>query len=615
VADQHWINLERDSADETKWKTITAGEKCPIPNDWRCGALAYKLTFSSADGLKNAKVRVVEDGGNIKYSDAEQDRNINFTVQNERHGATKPDGRDTLEQWCTSILPAAGKNTYWVEVQDPETGEIKKATTTREVCRRLFYYSCVVKPVGQPDFIKPDGSVVSGAIDEGAIDAALTRMEAYHWDDTEFRILLVNKGKYSFDAPKGAVNIMSQESRDANDVKTDTTTWEEKKHEGDQATRMKEQIGAIVDITAPNAGAARQQIIDQSVQSVWASHNTWLWLDEIAKQIPKADAARLIPNYFVVAWVNNLVTRVTKSFALVSNGTFALRGRAGLAIWDDDTISLTVNTGLPLWYGLDKADDLNRAWFISCEICFEHQDMKGPDGKPLVEILTIPDNAVNPSGPPMGELGGYREVKIDMTAKELAGIKARFAVSSTVGVFYIKLKLRLADSYAAGLAFTGTNVTVIADKCLFDRNSAANKQDILHHELGHAMGMVSQGDKATTFPLTRSPYLTPDAPGSLYGNIIDGSANDNSQDHCGPHCNTGMAWTAPSVDAAGNPVPGSWSGMPGCAMWGSIGIWSTDAAGNPVLHNTPDAYCGACAPIVRKLDLTNVFPATLHGLK
>jgi hypothetical protein len=611
MADKHWVNLERDSADKSKWTTITSADVEPIPNDWRCGTLTYKVTFSAAAGEKSVKIRVIEDGGNIGYSDAEKGRNRNFVVRTGRAPVTKPDGAEVVEQWCLTSLPAAGKNLYRVEAYDEVNGITKTAVKEREVCRRLFYYSCVVKPVHQPDIHKPDGSIVSGKISESDIANALDRMEIYHWVDTDYRILLCNKGNFTFAAPSGHAYCVSREKEiDENGVVT-VVPKIERNHEADQKQRVLDQIESIVDLktTDPKKGkqtVAEGEVTRQANKTVTATADQWSWLDKIATVIPRADADKLVPNYFVVAWVNTLATRVTKTIIWNTPRETLLSKKAQL-IFDDATKTFNLEVGGLLWYGLDQLDDLNREWLVSAEITFIHQDgVLGGDGSPLVEVLDVAKAAIHPTGKAVGEFGGYRQIKVDLSDEALAGVAQRFEFGSTVGIFRIKATLRLMEAGAAGYSMTGTNVVVISDKCQFERNSVAQKQNILHHELGHAMGMVAQGGLDKFYPLLRSSHLTPDAPGSLYGNDV----GTNDQQHNGPHCDEGMTWK--TTDAAGNPIEGYWvpDPAPGCTMWGSIGVWQ-----GKTLLDTPDEYCATCKDIVRKLDLSNLFPATLHGLK
>jgi hypothetical protein len=51
----------------------------------------------------------------------------------------------------------------------------------------------------------------------------------------------------------------------------------------------------------------------------------------------------------------------------------------------------------------------------------------------------------------------------------------------------------------------------------------------------------------------------------------------------------------------------SWSGAPGCVMFGADGAWA-----GATVHNSPKEYCPACEKIVRKLD---VDPHRLDGFK
>ena len=93
-----------------------------------------------------------------------------------------------------------------------------------------------------------------------------------------------------------------------------------------------------------------------------------------------------------------------------------------------------------------------------------------------------------------------------------------------------------------------------------------------NHEVGHRFGMTADG-------LRNSP----DKPATFYSDRID---NKNYGGHRGPHCNIGTVY---------DEVKDTWSGVPGCVMFGANGIAN---------NHSPEDYCEPCKKIIKKVDLS-----------
>lgn len=93
----------------------------------------------------------------------------------------------------------------------------------------------------------------------------------------------------------------------------------------------------------------------------------------------------------------------------------------------------------------------------------------------------------------------------------------------------------------------------------------------LVHEIGHMIGLAANGPKVA---------WQPDKHGEFY----------EKMGHTGSHCKTAAEGSL-SFDAKDE----TWTGKPGCVMFGSTGTSQANMA--------PDTFCDACAEQVRKVDL------------
>jgi len=218
----------------------------------------------------------------------------------------------------------------------------------------------------------------------------------------------------------------------------------------------------------------------------------------------------------------------------------------------------------PLWYDLDPADDANRRWFVSCSLWFEPDDAPGTK-----ETIGVAAGDVTPVGPAVGPYGGHRQVSVRIAMDQVK----RNLLTSRKGKFKVQLRVVCVAGFSGGFAYNVINLIAIATKAWWE-DATGDAEYVLNHEVGHKVGMVADGKGRS-----------PDSHGHLYGD----QRGVNDQDHQGPHCSKGATWDA------SKPKGERWSGTPGCVMFGATGIGNV---------SSPPEFCDACAPIVRKLDLS-----------
>lgn len=252
------------------------------------------------------------------------------------------------------------------------------------------------------------------------------------------------------------------------------------------------------------------------------------------------------PYAFVLVWCNYIASKKVK----VVNKDIPVTLPAATAAFTGWT--LTIPVGDFLWYGLDDTDDAAKSWFISLDLGFEdtatssRQDIAVPDAK-----VTVGGNAIR-------ALGGYASVKIALGNAELDAL--RDPTNPTPGKLVVALQVRAVNGFSNGFSVNGINVTAVAHKAAFEVREEAAKSQTVIHEIGHKIGMVSDG-------LGKKP----NKPTTQY----------TGQNHTGSHCSKGATFTPPKT----------WSGDPGCVMFGESHA------------KRPGDFCDECAPIVRKLDL------------
>lgn len=233
--------------------------------------------------------------------------------------------------------------------------------------------------------------------------------------------------------------------------------------------------------------------------------------------------------------------------------------------WTPSDQTWTFALPAPLWIDLDPDDDARQRWFVSCSLWFEPADAPGTQ-----ETIGVTAGDITPAGPPIGAYGGRRQLSVRIAVDQIK----RNLLTSRKGKWKVKLRLVCVAGFSAGFAYNVINLIAIATKAAW-KDATGDAEYVLNHEVGHKVGMVADGKGRS-----------PDSHGHLYGD----QRGVNDQDHEGAHCSKGATWDA------SKPKGQRWSGTPGCVMFGATGTGD---------GKSPPEFCDACAPIVRKLDLSS----------
>ena len=188
-----------------------------------------------------------------------------------------------------------------------------------------------------------------------------------------------------------------------------------------------------------------------------------------------------------------------------------------------------------LWNKIVPGED----WFVSA--IFRKKGGKADDDVkiPKSKVTLIPQNKALPD----------KCQKLSIDVSEL---------SEATGM--ILVTVNLVDMMAGGLSFGNGNLICVCARSWWRDKSDSAQNDVIVHEMGHKIGMVSNGSKKL-----------PDKVKTHY----------TEKGHIGPHCHEGLAEKIKS-----------YSGVSGskCVMFGAT--------------NGKSAFCPNCSPAVRKVDLS-----------
>ncbi|MGQ9424390.1 hypothetical protein ACXYTJ_00400 [Gilvimarinus sp. F26214L] len=227
---------------------------------------------------------------------------------------------------------------------------------------------------------------------------------------------------------------------------------------------------------------------------------------------------------------------------------------------------ITITGDRYLWHGLDDEDDKEKKWFVLGAAFYSN-----PSGGPDMTYRLKKEN-VSITGSPRFPYGGFHQIKIkrDDSLNSLLAGKG--------GIFKIGLKVNIVNGWTNGFSWSpgGNDLITCARRTRWRDMPAETREYTWNHEVGHRFGMVAFGHR-TKVPGSNK---LPDGPPTLYGE----NRGVNDYGHQGPHCGAGATYSPAS----------GWSGAPGCVMFGANGTGEKHA---------PKEYCGACAKVVRKVDL------------
>jgi len=220
-----------------------------------------------------------------------------------------------------------------------------------------------------------------------------------------------------------------------------------------------------------------------------------------------------------------------------------------------------------LWHGMDDAEDLAKKWLVNAAA--EYIDPTTS----AVQTYFIPRANIDITGTKYFTYGGYHQIKITRDA----GLDA--LLNKSAGAVTISVEVNIVSGWTNGFSWSpgGSPLITCARRTVWKDMPVNTREYTWNHEVGHRFGMVAYGNKKSIAGYAKLP----DGPATLYGE----NRGVNDKGHQGPHCETGATYS---------PTAG-WSGAPGCVMFGANGIGTAHA---------PNDYCGACKPIVRKLDLS-----------
>lgn len=269
-----------------------------------------------------------------------------------------------------------------------------------------------------------------------------------------------------------------------------------------------------------------------------------------------------MPYAYMLVWVNYIASGGTKQIDQEVDANIPSR----LWSWGWKGQDFTFEVGEYLWHGLEPAHDTAQHWLVSIDVKFR-------DSNNVETRINIPNSRVTITGAARDSYGGYHQVKVDLSADDLAGVRYRF--SRNEGKLVFSMVFRTVKGWTNGFSFNVVNVITTARKALWRDQTAAVEKYTLNHEFGHKIGMVADG-------VGRAP----EKPATHY----------TGQSHMGDHCSNGATYDAATT---------RWSGAPTCVMFGADGTFSGTP---PAYQAAPPTYCGTCEPIVRKLDLSAPIP-------
>ncbi|NNG24989.1 hypothetical protein [Telluria aromaticivorans] len=202
----------------------------------------------------------------------------------------------------------------------------------------------------------------------------------------------------------------------------------------------------------------------------------------------------------------------------------------------------TPSSPLPEHRFLWKGLTENDSWFVSARFVKE--------GGKLTDVIQIPLEKC--SALPMPETSqSSMEVSIDVSDLPKA-------------IGSIELIVNVVDKMRAGMAFGGMNLICVCTMAWWETIEQTEQNQIIIHELGHKIGMVADGRRKL-----------PDKPPTWY---------DNEKGHVGDHCFHGLPANRSRYDLNGDEKQSK------CIMYGTT--------------NGRSDFCINCAPIVRKLDIS-----------
>jgi hypothetical protein len=550
---KQWVNLTPDA----KWLAHFKGDDAPTSVE-ELGPFHVKVSFKNPEAA--AFKTQVELVSGVAYTPGELGRNANFRGRRRRFSATNEGAAEVLLDHAL-YLPAAGGSEYVVRSKHESREDVKVVETQSVTARRALFYYAVVQDCSDA----PNGTA-RGGNEPGAItdtEAVLNALEGLYWDKGFFiRLVRTGTASASFGRRIGDDFRPKADNPAEDEIDPSMYLWR----------TLTKQSADGVSYAPLAAGAAKGKGIAVAGRK-WegtCDHITkWEMFDAIKGAIPRALARELQPLFFVIAACNSIAFKAKRT---VSFTAASIAGGSMQCHNDGDDVFLKVGTFL--WHGFSEAEDAAKSWFVSCECVFTRPTgVKTPVTIPRDKVTLVTEIVV-------GDFGGHKWVKLDLSGPELIGV-ARGIAHGVRGTFELSLTCHVVRGFAAGLQ-TG-NLVLLADKANYRKRTTARKIATAMHEVGHLLGMASEGGKPPEQTATRRGPLSPDANDYLYGNVRTGS-RANNYGHQGNHCANGASYDTEER---------KWSGTPECVMFGCEALEEPEE---------PPKFCSACEPIVIKLD-------------
>jgi hypothetical protein len=312
--------------------------------------------------------------------------------------------------------------------------------------------------------------------------------------------------------------------------------------------------------------------------------NTWDVIKGVAKEYELDD---LDPYAFGIAFINYISD--PRDYPVDRDVTGLVSGLS------TSNRSFEVEFNKYLWFQMDDQDDTDKRWYKELRLEFTPSDSSGSPSTITVSPDSV-DSRVRPSGSDLHSFGGRHKLKIFLTPARIQN-----SILNKQGTWKLKGEIRTVKSFTNGSAFRGINLILVATRVRWENRNLGDVPATITHEVGHKIGMVAHGDRgigdkiiadmfsldsetasagwrAFDSELSRKMKL-PNSHDKLYGE----NRGVNDRGHRGPHCGEGASWSAANEE---------WTGTPGCVMFGAS------------MAGRPGTFCGKCAKLVRKLDLS-----------
>ena len=265
-----------------------------------------------------------------------------------------------------------------------------------------------------------------------------------------------------------------------------------------------------------------------------------IFLDNASRAFRNSDAMRKDPHVVAIAYTSQLAVKKA-NHRILEPSVVVGPGQSPVLIEISGQIpGSKLSKKYYLWQGIKE----NETWFVSARYVKE--------GGTLVDVIEIP----------VKKCIAVPETNESPLASNLVSIDVSELPKGTGA---IELFVNVVDKMRGGLSFYDCNLICVCTQAWWKTVDEALQNVIIVHELGHKIGMVSDGRRAL-----------PDKPPTWY---------DEAKGHFGNHCFSGLS---PNQTSYGSDE--DWEKAK-CVMYGST--------------KQKSEFCSNCAPVVRKIDFSD----------